>query len=37
MLKNVRASVLSLRASALLHSLDLQGEWVKKNVYTSAM
>jgi hypothetical protein len=35
MFKNVLASVLSVRASVLFHSLDLQGEWVK--VYTSAI
>jgi uncharacterized protein YccT (UPF0319 family) len=35
MFKNVRASILSLRASAHFHLLDLQGEWVKRNLYTS--
>jgi hypothetical protein len=35
--KNVRVSVLSLRASALFHSLNLQGKWLKQNLYTSAV
>jgi hypothetical protein len=34
--RNVRASVLSVRASELFHSLDLLGEWVGKKLYTTA-
>jgi hypothetical protein len=32
--RNVRASVLSIRGSALFHSLSLQCEWVQKKLYT---